>query len=491
MKKLLLFLSFVLVLAACSKEDVLLPEPESSITLADGAAPSGDVNLAIGASVTLSAKCDNVDPVRYEWRLNKELKSVEKTYTFTAENPGTYTVSLVVLNADGIAGEESALTIVVDGPYKNGTYFLMEGNMSSDNGSICFIDENGTFFANPYGQANLNGSGKPTSPGNVLQDMFIYKDNAYFIAQNGASQGQGARLVIADAQTLKAKKLVTGSIDDQSVWPQHIVVIDQNKAYIRYSSSDYESRSGIRVMDLSTGGWNENDIEGTAGAFTVAGSTKARMLLLGDKVYAPCGQYLKIIDTKTDKVVKSIDFGAPRQTKDIVKGLDGNVYMLVSGGWTGSTYMPAYTSQATVVCIKPSDFSYTEKALPAEFQMPVATWSPNVGMCASFTEHALFFRMGTGFSTTQVARYDYKTGTATKLLDTSGESGLYPYVYGYLGVDRNDVLYVGTTDYSRSAIATYNAKTGARLEKTYTVTSGSPAGIDFTYRFSNEWTERE
>ena len=361
--------------------------------------------------------------------------------------------------------------------------------MSNDNGNICFVDANGTFYANPYGEANQK-DGKPTSPGNVLQDMFIYKDNAYFITQNGAANGQGARLVIADAQTLKAKSLVTGSIDDASVWPQHIVVIDENKAYIRYSTSDYESRSGIRVMNLSTGVWNEQDIEGTAGAFTVSGSTKARMLLLGDKVYAPCGQYLQVIDTKTDKVVKTLDFGATRQTKDIARGLDGKVYLLVSGTFTGNFYSPVYTSSATVVCVDPSNYGYTETELPDEFQMPVATWSPNVGMCASFTEHALFFRMGSGFSTTQVARYDYKSATATKLLDIAGESGLGMYVYGYLGVDQNNVLYVGTTDYTRSMIATYDAKTGARRENTYTISSGSPAGIDFTYRFSDSWTQR-
>lgn len=490
MKKLFLLLALVLVLSSCSKDNLTLPEPEASITLPDGTSPSGDVNLAMGGTATFSAKCENVEVARYEWRLDGVLTSIEKTYTFTAETPGTYTVSLKVLNADQVAGEEVSLTVVVSGPYKNGTYFLMEGNMGDDNGSICFIDDKGTYYPNPYGQANLDGKGKPTSPGNVLQDMFIYKDNVYFITQNGPQNGQGARLVIADAQTLKAKKLVTGSIDDSDVWPQHIVVIDENKAYIRWSQSGMEATSGIRVMNLTTGVWNSESIEGTEGKFTVAGSTKARMLLLGDKVFAPCGQYLKVIDTKTDKVVKSIDFGAPRQTKDIVKGHDGKLYLLVSGKWTGSTYSPTYTTNASVICINPTDYTYTEKLLPEEYQMPVATWSPNVGMCASFTEDALFFRMGTGFSTTVVARYDYKTGTAKQLLDTSGEADLKAYVYGYLGVDLNDVLYVGTTDYSRSVIPTYNAKTGVRLEKTYTISSGSPAGIDFTYRFSDEYLER-
>ena len=490
MKRLFILLSFLLVLASCSKENVILPEPESSIVLSDGTVPSGDLTLSLGETVTLSALCTNVEAARYEWRLNTVLKSVEQNYTFTAEAAGTYTVSLVVLNADGVAGEASELTIVVNGPYKEGTYFLLEGNMSNGNGRVCFIDQNGTFYEDPYGEANQK-DGKPTSPGNVLQDMFLYKDNAYFITQNGAANGQGARLVIADAQTLQAKSLVTGSIDDASVWPQHIVVIDENKAYIRYSSSDYESRSGIRVMNLSTGVWSAEDIEGTAGAFTVAGSTKARMLLLGDKVYAPCGQYLQVIDNRTDKVVKTLDFGATRQTKDIARGLDGKVYLLVSGTFTGSFYSPVYTSSATVVCVDPSNYSYTETELPEEFQMPVASWSPNVGMCASFTEHALFFRMGTGYASTQVARYDYKSGTATMLLDITGQSDLGMCLYGYLGVDRNNVLYVGTTDYSRSMIGTYDAKTGARLENTYTVPAGSPAGIDFTYRFSDQWLERE
>ncbi len=488
MKKALLFFIFALVLSSCSKSEAPAPTPQAIVTLSDGSSVSDNVEMTAGNTVKFSAKCDNAQIRRCDWYIDGQLKSVADYLEFSPVQPGTYEIKLIV-TAYGESQATVVFSVTVYGPYKSGTYILVEGNMSSDNGSICFVDENGTFYSDPYGQANLN-EGRPTSPGNVLQDMFIYKDKAYFVTQNGTSQGQGARLVKCDAQTLKAEKFYTGSIDDETVWPQHIVVVNENKAYIRWSQSGMETTSGIRVMNLATGQWSPESIEGTEGAFTVSGSTKARMLLQGDKVYAPCGKYLKIIDTNTDKVIKTIDFGATRQTKDIAKGHDGNIYMLVSGTFTGGFYSPTYGSEATVVCIKPSDDSYTEKELPAEMQMPVATWSPNVGMCASFTEDALFFRMGTGYSTSVVARYEYKTGTAKKLLDVSGQSGLGFLVYGYLGVDKNDVLYVGTTDYSNSMIGTFDAKTGARLEKTYQIRSGSPAGIDFTYRFSDEYLGR-
>ena len=48
MKRLFILLSFLLVLASCSKENVILPEPESSIVLSDGTAPSGDLTLSLG-----------------------------------------------------------------------------------------------------------------------------------------------------------------------------------------------------------------------------------------------------------------------------------------------------------------------------------------------------------------------------------------------------------------------------------------------------------
>lgn len=488
MKKALLFFIFALVLSSCSKSEAPAPTPQAIVTLADGSSVSDNVEMTAGNTVKFSAKCDNAQIRRCDWYIDGQLKSVADYLEFSPVQPGTYEIKLIV-TAYGESQATVVFSVTVYGPYKSGTYILVEGNMSDQNGWICFVDENGTFYSDPYGQANLN-EGRPTSPGNVLQDMFIYKDKAYFVTQKGVTLGQGARLVKCDAQTLKVEKFYTGSIDDKAVWPQHIVVVNENKAYIRWSGSDMETTSGIRVMNLATGQWSPKSIEGTEGKFTVSGSTKARMLLQGDKVYAPCGQYLKIIDTNTDKVIKTIDFGATRQTKDIAKGHDGNIYMLVSGTFTGAFFSPTYGSMATVVCIKPSDDSYTEKELPDEMQMPVATWSPNVGMCASFTEDVLFFRMGTEFTTSMVARYEYKTGTAKKLLDVSGQSGLYSIVYGYLGVDKNDVLYVGTTDYLDSKIGTFDAKTGARLEKTYQIKRGSPAGIDFTYRFSDEYLGR-
>ena len=236
MKKALLFFIFALVLSSCSKSEAPAPTPQAIVTLSDGSSVYDNVEMTAGNTVKFSAKCDNAQIRRCDWYIDGQLKSVADYLEFSPVQPGTYEIKLIV-TAYGESQATVVFSVTVYGPYKSGTYILVEGNMSSDNGSICFVDENGTFYSDPYGQANLN-EGRPTSPGNILQDMFIYKDKAYFVTQNGASLGQGARLVKCDAQTLKAEKFYTGSIDDETVWPQHIVVVNENKAYIRWSSSN-------------------------------------------------------------------------------------------------------------------------------------------------------------------------------------------------------------------------------------------------------------
>ena len=131
------------------------------------------------------------------------------------------------------------------------------------------------------------------------------------------------------------------------------------------------------------------------------------------------------------------------------------------------------------------------------FDLPVATWTPSIGMCASFTKDEIFFWNGP-FTATDVYKFNYTTGEKTKIVDLNQQSGLGHTIYGYVGVDKKDNLYVGTTDYMTTKVAVFNSETGERVDLTdknmdndnngepdnyYFNNGGSPSGIDFTYRF--------
>jgi len=318
------------------------------------------------------------------------------------------------------------------------------------------------------------------------------------ITQNGKSLGGDGRFVIANAETMKREKVIEGgSMLDKDIWPQHLVVINDNKAYVRYSTSNMEQNSGIRILDLKAGSLSSEDIKGTYGKFTIKGSTKIRMVYTNNHVFAPCGHSLAIIDATADTIVKRIELGS--QIKGIVKGHDGNIWMTVAGKFTGSFYQPTYTSQSRVVGIDVNSYAIIKDySLGEGFNFPVATWTPSIGMCASFNEDVLFFWNGP-FNSNDVYRFDYINGKMTHLLNIKNEpDNIGNTIYGYLGVDKNNRLYVGCTNYMWTKMVVFNAKTGKRIDITdkemdnddtegfdnyYFNGAGSPSGVDFTYRF--------
>lgn len=377
--------------------------------------------------------------------------------------------------------------------YNSGTYVVIEGNMSDQNGRLCFIDDKGNYQTDCYYKAN------GTYVGNVFQDIYIHNGKIFMLTQNGDRLGGDGRLVIADASTLKKERVInTTEMLNPSFWPQHLVVINNNKAYIRYSTSDMEQNSGIRILDIPSGNLSTKDIEGTYGKFTVKGSTKVRMVYNDGFVYAPCGHDLCIIDVNSDKIIKRIEFG--KQIKGIVKGFDGNIWMTIAGTYTGNqNWEPNYTGQSSIVGISTTTHEKVkEYTLDKGFNFPVATWTPSIGMCASFTENVLFFWNGS-FKSHQVYRFNYTTGELKEIVDIKDYNDLGNTVYGYVGVDPNNNLYVGTTSYLDTKVAVFNATTGNRIslinknmdgdkdgkiDNYYYNSGGSPSGIDFSYRFT-------
>ena len=175
---------------------------------------------------------------------------------------------------------------VLDFTHPEGTFVLMEGNMTTENGSIVYFDQHMRCHERVYEEVNDN------EIGNVLQDMYMIGGRIYFITQNGRTSSTGTtfdgdgRFVICDAHTMKrilardmpfyAQVASSSGTKSTLCWPQHIVAVSPEKGYIQYSTSDMESHSGIRTVNLVSGVIATTDIPDTYGVFTKTGRSEER-----------------------------------------------------------------------------------------------------------------------------------------------------------------------------------------------------------------------
>lgn len=371
----------------------------------------------------------------------------------------------------------------------DGTFVVTEGNMTSVNGSLVYYDKNGKEYKDVFENANDG-----LEIGNVVQDMFIANERIYLLTQNGDRMGGAGRFVVCDARTLKliyADPLNIKTPDGKDTWPQHMVIVNNNTAYIQYSEVGFEATSGICKLTLSDKAVKvEQTVDGSFGAFTTTGATKTRMVYSRGKVYAGCGESVIIINPANDsKIEKRVTFKG-RQVKGIAKGADNNLYIVASGTFTGNANMGAtFTSNPIVVGLNHTGDIVHEQELSG-IQLPVATWSPAVGLCASFTDPYLYFVDTDAFNATSSSRYNYQT----KKLDKNYVSGSET-IYGIMGEHpTTKKLWVAKSTYVSSTIHVFDVTgASAKEEKRYsypTQKGASPAGVDFAYRFTSKFIEK-
>lgn len=275
------------------------------------------------------------------------------------------------------------------------------------------------------------------------------------------------------------------------------MVVSPEKAYIQYSTADNESHSGIRIVDLQTNIIRTSDIPGTFGVFTKTGATKARMIFSRGKVFAGRGNSVIVLDPATDAVIKTVTY-ENRQVKDLAKGYDGKIYAIFTGEFTGNSGMTgaaSFTKPAMIVALDANGEVVSETNLPEQIELRTGTASPTVQMCASFTQPHLYFIGKQDFSAYEAMRYNYETGKVnwdyiTADLDADHSGG--DIIYGYMGVHpTTEQLWVGKSTYTQSAVHVYDVSRSDALEfSSFYQKKASPAGVDFAYRFSDEWINR-
>lgn len=195
----------------------------------------------------------------------------------------------------------------------NAVFVLNEGNMTTENGSLIYIDGAGKILPNAY--KSMNGA----ELGNVTQDLFIANDKMYIISQNGGLSATGTAfdndgiLVVANAKSLKRVEKYNDELKSLS-WPSHIAVLDDQNIFIRDNHGVHHFNTESKALNL---------VEGSSGA------RKNPMVVADGKVFGSSGSNVFVMEKGQHKVTHTIQMEGA--IGGIVKAADGNVWVATSG----------------------------------------------------------------------------------------------------------------------------------------------------------------
>lgn len=273
-----------------------------------------------------------------------------------------------------------------------GFYIVNEDWFGHSNGSVNYFEKSGSSYTPHYRvfrAANLGQElGATTCYGAIWGDHF------YLISK------QGNRLVIADAQNLKSKKIITDLGGDG----RSFVGIDEKKAYIGYNG-------GIKTFNIE----NLTLGEAIAGVSGEIGN----MCYAYGKVFAVSDENLYIIDAKTDKVEKTVT-GSYDTYKSVVTAKDGNVWVAAADKF---------------IVYNPNDLENTKEiAYPVDAAVSSSwgSWNPG-GLCASTQTNTLYWTTGTSsWSLNAVCKYDIDASNANSSFYTlpNDDAGQKRVLYG-------------------------------------------------------------
>lgn len=220
----LLTLLLITSLTACKKDDYQQPLPQ----LADIGLTDGKDSLEPGKTLLLYPRLTNRVNTTYQWLVNGQPAGTDSVYTFTAKEPGNYTIGFTATNTSGNTSTQYQLYVY--GQYENGLYIVNEGWFGHDKGSVNFYR---------YGQDTIEpmvyhkeNPGKEL--GTTTQFGAVYNGKLYLLSKQGP-------LVITDAKTMKE----TGRIENLPADARAFVGIDNNTGLI-------STANGIYPLNLTT-----------------------------------------------------------------------------------------------------------------------------------------------------------------------------------------------------------------------------------------------
>ncbi|MCS4303050.1 DUF5074 domain-containing protein [Chryseobacterium sp. BIGb0232] len=288
--------------------------------------------------------------------------------------------------------------------FTNGFFMVNEEWFGHTNGSVNFIDNNGSINYRVYSNANNNNAFGATT-----QYGTIYGDKFYFVSKQAADGGDtqytpGGRLVIANAQTMQ--KIATfnniGGGDGRS-----FLGVNETKGYIGASNGIFL----FDIANLQVG----NMIATTGGGSQYAGQI-GNMIRTSKYVFAiKQSTGILVIDPITDTVVNTIagPFISVTQAKD------GSIWAIQS---------------QKLANINPTTLAVQYYNIPTtKYSDSWGAWNAG-SFTASNTENSLYWiKAGSGFNAgNQIVRFDVNTKAFNESFITlPGQTGTYKQIpYG-------------------------------------------------------------
>src|SRR5690606_7770195 len=112
---------------------------------------TGEVTVAQEDTLYFKAKINSSSDFNFSWFVDGEKtenNATDSTFKFVSSKLGAHIVTLSGFNADG----ETSIDLKIDvyGKYRDGTFILNEGNMTTENGSLIFISPKGVVTDSAY-----------------------------------------------------------------------------------------------------------------------------------------------------------------------------------------------------------------------------------------------------------------------------------------------------------------------------------------------------
>lgn len=353
---------------------------------------------ATNLSFSYSSDLKNIEVVGQPegWRTNIHLPGKYVAVTPAADAVcGIGEIRLQATDKNGLIYLAIAKVSVEGSGFDNpdGVYVLNEGNMTTENGSLIYIDPTGKIMDGVY-QA-MNGS----QLGNVAQDLYICGNKIYIISQNGSKNPIGTSfkndgmLVVANSGTMKKITSYTEELgaDMATDWPTHIAVLDDENIFLR-------SNKGVSLFNSVS---NEMKlIEGTEGA------KKTTMAVANGMVFVSGGTKLFVLEKNKAQVSHVIDMGAT--ISGVIKSSDGNIWVSTLQA-TGKTAQISKINSQTYAITKSNNV--TECSLSAGMAAtPAITAKDNI----------LYY---SGLNS-KIYRHNFDTGVTELMVDVKKLSGV-------------------------------------------------------------------
>lgn len=313
MKKLLYlsFVSIIVLFASCKKDT---PNRVPSLVDFQIENLSGVETVAQEDTLFFKAKINSTSDVAFSWLVDGEKvenMATDSTFQFIPSKLGAHIITLSCISDDEVSSTD--LKVDVYGKFRDGTFVLNEGNMTTENGSLIFISPKGVVTDSAYWRVN------GTELGNVTQDLFIGNGKIYIISQNGKQNAMGGSVqndgmfIIANAETLVKEAAYTEELSALS-WPSHIAVLKENHVFIR-------DNKGVHIFNPQNK--ELNFIVGSNGA------TKNRMAVVNDKVFVPSKSNVLVLEAGKLEVAHTINMGA--NVTGVIPSSDGNLWVSTNG----------------------------------------------------------------------------------------------------------------------------------------------------------------